>query len=200
MIRTELQIQGQNELVELEDRKRIFKHSTTLFGVYSFTFIVLILILRYAESQYEDCGQDVKKYMNFCMFYFGVCACRQLIIVVLICFTKKPQRTSDAANTLFIAFDAIFVSSITFWGTTVLFDEESDGCRNSGDNWVILMYIFSILCLLYGWIYVILLCCGMTSLTLLLIFWCCYRRQLSSLSEQMGVQPNQDRNSGSESD
>mmetsp|Transcript_14935 Transcript_14935/g.20241 ORF Transcript_14935/g.20241 Transcript_14935/m.20241 type:complete len:127 (+) Transcript_14935:1046-1426(+) len=125
--------------------------------------------------------------MNLCMIYFGVCACRQLVIVVLISFTAKPQKTNDVAQAIFIAFDAIFVSTITIWGTTVLFDEESDGCRNSGDNWVILMYIFSILCLLFGWVYVILLCCGLTSVPLLLIFWCCYHRQLNNMRDEMGV-------------
>jgi len=57
--------------------------------------------------------------MDVCMGYFGVCACRQLIIVVLISFTKKPQKTSDYANLIFIGFDAIFVSALTIWGTMV---------------------------------------------------------------------------------
>ena len=70
----------------------------------------------------------------------------------------------------------------------VQFDEESDGCRASDDNWVILMYILSICCLLYGWIYVILLCCGLTSLPLIAIFWCCYRNQLNNMRGEMGVQ------------
>ena len=123
----------------------------------------------------QECGKDVHKYMYICMVYFGVCACRQLIVCVLISCSQEPQKTSDFANLLFIGFDAIFVSSLTIWGTMVQFDEESDGCRASDDNWVILMYILSICCLLYGWIYVILLCCGLTSLPLLAIFWCCYR-------------------------
>lgn len=53
------------------------------------------------------------------MGYFGLCACRQLIIVVLISFTKKPQKASDYANLIFISFDAIFVSALTIWGTMV---------------------------------------------------------------------------------
>jgi len=60
VIKTELQIQSQNQMVEIEDRKRIFKKSITLFGVYSFVFIALLLILRYAQAQYASCGIDVK--------------------------------------------------------------------------------------------------------------------------------------------
>ena len=76
-----------------------------------------MLILRYAKEQAEECGRDVHKYMVICMAYFGLCAGRQLVIVVLISFARKPQKASDFANLLFIGFDAIFVSSLTIWGT-----------------------------------------------------------------------------------
>ncbi len=146
------------------------------------------MILKYArDDPDDDCGEDVKKYMDVCMSYSGVCACRQLIIVVLISFTKLPQKTSDYANLVFIGFDAIFVSALTIWGTMIQFDEKNDGCKHSDDNWVILLYIFSICCLLYGWIYVILLCLGLSSLPLIAIFWCCYRKQLNNMRGEMGV-------------
>ena len=100
---------------------------------------------------------------------------------------------SDFANLLFIGFDSLFVSSLTIWGTMVQFDESADGCRGSDDNWVLLMYIFSICCLLYGWIYVILLLCGLTSLPLIAIFWCFYRKQLNGMKSEMGVHNQQRR-------
>ena len=134
--------------------------------------------------------------MVICMAYFGLCAGRQLVIVVLISFARKPQKASDFANLLFIGFDAIFISSLTIWGTMAQFDEAADGCRKSDDDWVLLMYIFSICCLLYGWIYVILLCCGLTSLPLIAIFWCFYRKQLNNMRGEMGVDSNQQRRTG----
>lgn len=118
------------------------------------------------------------------MTYAGICALRSLLIVVLISFTTSPQKTSDFANLLFIAFDAIFVSSLTIWGTMIQFDAPADTCRNSDDEWVILMYVMSICCLLFGWVYVILLCCGLTSVPLIAIFWCCYRKQVVSMNRQ----------------
>ena len=57
--------------------------------------------------------------MNLCMIYFGCCACRQFIVIILICFSAKPQRTNDIAHAIFIVFDAIFVSMTTIWGTNV---------------------------------------------------------------------------------
>jgi len=138
-------------------------------------FIALLLIVEYAAEKIKDCGNDVHNYIFICMIYFGQCAFRQLVIVLLISFTKNPQKTSDFANLLFIAFDSLFVSSLTIWGTMIQFEDRASECRRTSDKWVLLMYVMSICCLLYGWIYVILLCCGLTSLPLIAIFWCYYR-------------------------
>ena len=101
---------------------------------------------------------------------------------------------------LFIGFDAIFVSSLTIWGTMIQFEDGAEGCRSSENNWVLLMYIFSICCLLYGWVYVILLLCGLTSLPLLGIFWCFYRKQLANMRGEMGVDNEQIRTNGNGAD
>lgn len=130
------------------------------------------------------------QYMMIFMVYFGFCSLRQLIIVVLIHCTPKPQKLSDYANLIFIGFDAIFVSSLTIWGTMVQFDEEADTCRESDETVILLMYIFAVCCLIYGWIYVVLLCCGLTSLPLVAIFFCCYRNQMRAMRGEMGVNSN----------
>lgn len=50
MARVELGIQGQNQALEIEDRKRIFKQAIILFLIHSMVFGFLLLTLRYAKS------------------------------------------------------------------------------------------------------------------------------------------------------
>ena len=68
--------------------------------------------------------------------------------------------------------------ALTIWGTKVQTSDNVYVCRQTSDKWELLMYILSLACLLYGWIYVILLCCAFSSLPLIIIFWCCYRRHM----------------------
>lgn len=75
-MKNELSVQGQNQALEVADRKRIFKHAVIQFVIHAFIFIALLMILRYAKEQAQECGKDVYKYMYICMVYFGVCACR----------------------------------------------------------------------------------------------------------------------------
>ena len=60
----------------MEDRKRIFRYSVITFFIHSVVFIALLMILRYSKDQAKECGNDVYKYMNINMGYFGVCAGR----------------------------------------------------------------------------------------------------------------------------
>jgi hypothetical protein len=48
------------------------------------------MILKYASEKMKDCGRDVHNYIFICVIYFGQCAFRQLVIVLLISFTKNP--------------------------------------------------------------------------------------------------------------
>ena len=57
--------------------------------------------------------------MLFFKWYFGLCAARQLVVCLVLKFTKQPQKTSDQAYLVFIILDAVFVSSLTVWGTMV---------------------------------------------------------------------------------
>ena len=51
MMRNELSLQGQNQALEVADRKRIFKHAVIQFFIHAFVFIALLMILRYAKEQ-----------------------------------------------------------------------------------------------------------------------------------------------------
>ena len=180
-------------MLEVADRKRIFRYAVSQFFIHSVVFITLLMVLRYAKETALECGTDIYKYLYICMAYFGFCAFRQLVIVVIVSFAKHPQKTSDLANILFIGFDAIFISALTMWGTMIQFDEGAKDCRDTSDNWVLMMYIMNLGCLLYGWAYFILLCCGLTSLPLIAIFWCFYRKQMNNMRGEMGVDHDQQR-------
>lgn len=182
-----MDIQAENRALQTEDRSRIIRNALIFLGIHTFVFIMLQLLMGQAQKHAEECEKSVAEYMLFFKWYFGLCAARQLVVCLVLKFTKQPQKTSDQAYLVFIILDAVFVSSLTVWGTMVQTDAAVSECRELGNNWVLLMYIFSICCLLYGWIYVILLCCGLTSLPLISIFWCFYRKQMKNMQGEMGI-------------
>ena len=104
---------------------------------------------------------------------------------LLIPCTSKPQRLRDLANVVFITIDIFLFTSITVYGTKIMFSDNTKACRE-GDVGadLLMMWIFSFCCLIYGWIYCMLLCCGLTALPLILIFWCVYRMQMNEISRE----------------
>ena len=95
------------------------------------------------------------------------------------------------ANVVFIAIDIFLFTAITFFGSKIMFSEETKACRDNGTD-ILMMWILGFCCLLYGWVYCLLLACGLTTLPLILIFWCVYRMQMNEIARE---DTNQERNS-----
>lgn len=66
-----------------------------------------------------------------------------------------------------------------------MFAEETEACREGADGAnLLLMWIFAFCCLIWGWIYCTLLCCGCITTPFILIFWCVYRMQMNEISRE----------------
>ncbi len=96
-------------------------------------------------------------------------------VVVCLCFIKRPQRVRDLSNILFIVVDLFIVVISTIYGTKALFWTTGINCRDNGDPITFKWWVISVLCLVYGWVYSVLLCIGLTSLPLIIVFWCFYK-------------------------
>ena len=144
--------------------------------------ISLLILVKRGEGDAKGCSHEVHKYLTYCALYFGFAALRQFVVCLLIPCTSKPQRLRDLANIVFIAIDIFLFTSITIYGTKIMFSDATKSCRE-GDVGadLLMMWIFSFCCLIYGWIYCLLLCCGLTTLPLIMIFWCVYRMQMNEI-------------------
>lgn len=107
--------------------------------------------------------------------YFAFVACRHMGVVVCLCFVKRPQRVRDLSNILFIVIDLFIVVIATVYGTKALFWTSGINCRDNGNPDTFKWWVISVLCLVYGWVYSVLLCIGLTSLPLIIVFWCFYK-------------------------
>ena len=79
----------------------------------------------------------------------------------------------DVSNLLYVGLDVFLVVILTVYGTQALFDEQAMDCRNHS-NALMQWWVVSVCCLLFGWIYSGLLCLGLASMPLVLVFWCFY--------------------------
>ena len=147
--------------------------------------ITLFALVKRGENDAKGCSKDVHKYLEYCAGYFGLCCLRQFIVCLLIPCTKQPQRLRDLANVVFIAIDIFLFTCLTVFGTKIMFADDTKACRQGEDGSnLLMMWIFSFCCLIYGWIYCGLLCCGLTTFPLILIFWCVYRMQMNEISRE----------------
>ena len=175
MARNELSLQSKQEEADKADIRKIMIYSVTQFGIQVSIGLFLFFMLQNMEDKAKSCSKDVWRYLNFCLYYFEFSSLRALIVCFMIPCFKKPQQVRDISNCVFIGLDAILYTTLTIWGSMVVFDENTWKCRNSEDRKEVIMWLTSICFIVYGWVYVILLCCGLTSVPLLVIFWCVHR-------------------------
>ena len=180
IMRNERELQAQREHVSKQDKKRIMQYSIARVIILSVITVSLITVTHKGETDLKSCSQDVHQYLTYCSYYFGFCAFRQLLVATLIPCTQKPYRLRDLANVVFIAIDIFLFTAITFFGTKIMFSDETKACRDNGTD-ILMMWIFGVCCLLYGWVYCLLLACGLTTLPLILVFWCVYRMQMNEI-------------------
>lgn len=109
-------------------------------------------------------------------------------MVVLICCSKRPQKFRDLSNICFIMIDLFLVVILTVYGTNALFGESGLECRDNGDPNTFKWWVISVCCLVYGWVYSLLLLVGLTSLPLIIVFWCFYRMQMSEIENESRLQ------------
>jgi hypothetical protein len=98
--------------------------------------------------------------------------------VVLLCYAKNPHQVRDWSNILFLVVDVIFVTFLTVYGTRALFSPVGLYCRDNNDPNTFKWWVVSLCCLVINWMYDLLLLVGLTSLPLIIIFWCIYRMQM----------------------
>ena len=185
-MRLEIELQDRRHNIEKIEKKRTFKYCLTIAIVQLVVFLSLFTVLQIYRDKAVECHSDIERYMTYCMYYFAFSSFRQVVVVLLIPFSKKPTQVRDRSNFVFITMDFILYSSLTIWGTRILIKNKAIQCSESNDTIQVFMWVFSLACLLYGWVYVILLCCGLTSMPLIFIFWCVYRMQMRQMEAELG--------------
>ena len=87
---------------------------------------------------------------------------------------------------MYIGFDLFIVVVLTVFGGMCLFTEVTMNCKSSNplllEWWIISMCMF-----VYGVVYSLLLCIGLTSLPFILIFWCFYSMQMRDIRNQTRI-------------
>ena len=82
---------------------------------------------------------------------------------------------------MYVVVDLFYVVVLTVWGGICIFSDEAITCKDSAIIDLMNWWILSMVCLLYGLIYSLLLCIGLTSLPFILIFWCYYHMQVRNV-------------------
>jgi type II secretory pathway component PulF len=77
---------------------------------------------------------------------------------------------------------------VTGYGTKALFEDSGIECRDNNDPNTFKWWVISVITLVYGWGYSLLLLIGLTSLPLIIIFWCFYRMQMSEIENESRLQ------------
>jgi hypothetical protein len=124
------------------------------------------------------------RYLILQTVYFAFVSARNLCVVSVACLAKRPQRVRDLSNILFIVLDLFLVILPTVYGTLALFQPYGLYCRDNGNPETFRWWVISVLCLVYGWVYSVLLCIGFTSLPLIVVFWCFYKMQMSEIANE----------------
>jgi len=82
---------------------------------------------------------------------------------------------------VYVVVDLFYVVVLTVWGDICIFSDEAITCKDSAIIDLMNWWILSMVCLLYGLIYSLLLCIGLASLPFILIFWCYYLNQVRNV-------------------
>jgi hypothetical protein len=170
------------------ERSRILCGSIGVFSFYLFLTVGLSVVIEKTQEAAFACDPDMGQYLILQAVYFGFVAARNFAIVVLICYAKRPQRVRDLSNIAAIVVDLFIVVCATIYGSFSLFSPNSLFCRDNGNPDTFCWWIISMLCLVFGWIYTVLLCIGLTSLPLIIIFWCFYRMQMTEIANESRLQ------------
>ena len=131
ILRIELELQSRREEIDNDDKKGLLKYAITVSFIQMAVFLSLLLLLAKHKDKANECHEDMVWYLTYCMYYFGVAALRQLFVIFIVPFVKKPQLLKDRANCLFLSMDAILYTSLTIWGTKIISNEKAIECSES---------------------------------------------------------------------
>jgi hypothetical protein len=140
------------------------------------------------QNEAFDCDIDFGRFLIVEDVYFAFVVVRNMMVVTVLCFAKRPQRVRDISNIVFLTMDIGMIPILSVYGTKSLFAETGTFCRDNGNPTTFKWWVISVCCLIYGWVYSVLLCIGLTSLPLIIIFWCFYRMQMTEISNQMRLE------------
>jgi hypothetical protein len=134
------------------------------------------------------CDIDLANYLIIQGFYMSIISARNLSVLVTLCLTKKkPQRVKDISNIIFVCIDLLIIPIATVYGTKTLFNKPGLACRDNGDPNTFNWWVISLLFLIFGWVYSIFLALILTSVPLLIFFWCFYQMQLSEIANESRI-------------
>lgn len=128
-----------------------------------------------------DCDLNFGRFLLIQNSFYGFLAFRHFCVILLLFLTKNPFRVRDCANLVFLIIDAVFVTFLTVYGTRALFSPIGLWCRDNINSYTFRWWILSVCCLVFNWVYDLLLLIGLTSLPLIMIFWCFYQKQMSAI-------------------
>lgn len=140
--------------------------------------------LYYATNVYKtamECSSCMALYLMFMIYYFLFVGVRHILLCMMLPCIKKPQRLVDVSNIVYVVVDLFYVVVLTVWGGICIFSDEAITCKDSAIIDLMNWWILSMVCLLYGLIYSLLLCIGLASLPFILIFWCYYLNQVRNV-------------------
>lgn len=150
-------------------------------------FLIYLLIglgINHATKEIREeaisCYYPMAEYLTISLYYFMFVSLRHLLICLLVPCSRKPQRLMDVSNLVYIGLDVFLVTILTVYGTQALFDQSAIDCRYQS-NALMQWWVICVCCLLFGWIYSALLCLGLASMPLILVFWCFYQMQMSEI-------------------
>jgi len=112
-------------------------------------------------------------YLTYSMYYFIHASIRHFLICLLTPFVKRPQRLMDVSNFIYIAEDVLVVVALTVFGSQAIFDDKTMECRETSQA-MLYFWVICVCVLVFGWVYSSLLCFGLASIPLILVFWCFY--------------------------
>jgi hypothetical protein len=120
-------------------------------------------------------------YLMLMIYYFLFVGIRHILLCMMLPCVKRPQRLVDVSNIVYVVVDLFFVVVLSIWGAMCIFSEEAITCKDSTTIDLMNWWILSMVCLIYGMIYSLLLCIGLASVPLILIFWCYYHMQVRNI-------------------
>jgi len=149
--------------------------------IYSVITISIGFVINKMQAAVFACDTDLGRFLFLFEVYFGFCATRNLVVIVLLCFCKKTHTVRDGSYITFLIADTVLIILLTFYGTKAVFLGPGLHCRDNGQSATFRWWVISCICLIYGMAYTCLLCIGLTSLPCIILFWCFYRMQMNEL-------------------